>query len=656
MQVEAAAEVPEAVAGGLAELIVVGAGPVGLRMVQEFSRRRPEARVLLFGDETRAPYNRVRLSSFLAGEPGAVDLAMPAGAQVRAHLGCGVVAIDAAGHGIVDARGRVWTYRHLVLALGSRPHVPEIEGIGLPGVYTFRSMRDAEGLAARRVRSRHTVVLGGGLLGLETARAMRRFRTEVSVIEHAENVMSRQLDARSAAALRREIERVGLAVRLNEGVTRVLGASRVEAVRLRSGEVLACDTLVVATGVRPNLGLARDAGIVVGRGIRVDDGLQTSAAQVYAVGECAEHREQLSGTVAPGFEQASVLAHRLAGGSARYVGSQSATRLKVLDVPVFSIGAVTVEQAPRDARRVHWEGGGAHRSLVLKDGQLIGAAAVGEWDELSRAQEAVVHARRLWPWQLWRFARSGRLWPKREAQSVALWPDTATVCNCTGVTRGQLSGAIASGCASVAALAAATGASTVCGSCKPLLAELAGGTGPLAPARGFRWLAGAAATAVLAGGAIALAAPVPYVPSMELPWRWDVLWRDSLAKQLSGFALVGLAMIGLLISPRKRWASLRLGDFALWRLAHVLLGTGALFVLFAHTGGRFGARMDLALSTLFCALILAGGLAAAVLAFEHRLAPARAASVRANLLWAHLLLSWGVPVLLVFHVVKAYYF
>ncbi len=644
-----------------AELIVVGAGPIGLRVVQEFVRRRPGAPVVIFGDEPRLPYNRVRLSSYLAGEfgagLGAMDIALPAAPGVQAQFGCSVTAIDAAGRRIVDERGRSWRYRHLVLALGSSPHVPAIPGIDLPGVYTFRSMRDAEQLAARRVRSRRAVVIGGGLLGLETARAMRRFRTSVTVIEHAAHVLSRQLDTRSAEALRREIERLGLRLRLNESVTRVLGTTRVETVRLRGGAELACDTLIVATGIRPNIDLARDAGIAVGRGIRVDDGLQTSDDGIYAVGECAEHREQLSGTVAPGYEQAAVLAHRLAGGAAQYLGSQAATRLKVLDVPVFSIGAVTPEQAPRDAKLVHWQSGNCHRTLVLRGRRLIGAAAVGEWDELSRTQEAVVDARALWPWQAWRFARTGRVWPRREAQSVAQWPEAAPVCNCTGVTRGRLSRALAAGCASVETLAAATGASTVCGSCKPLLAQLVGAD-PVAagPVRGSRQIAAAALFALLACVALYLSAPVPYVPSMEVPWRWDVLWRDALARQLSGFSLLGLAALGLLISPRKRWAKLRLGDFALWRLAHVLLGAAALVGLYVHTGGRFGGRLDLLLSALFSALILAGALAAGVLAFEHRLAPARAASVRANLLWAHLLLFWGVPVLLTFHVVKAYYF
>jgi nitrite reductase (NADH) large subunit len=231
------------------------------------------------------------------------------------------------------------------------------------------------------------------------------------------------------------------------------------------------------------------------------------------------------------------------------------------------------------------------------------------------------------------------------------------VCNCTGVTRGALGRAQAAGCASVEALAAATGASTVCGSCKPLLAQLAGAApAAAAPIRGFRPVAAASLFAVLACLGVYAASPVPYVSTMETPLRWDLLWRDSLAKQVSGFALLGLAVAGLLISPRKRWARLKLGDFALWRVAHVVLGAAALAGLMVHTGGRLGNRLDLALSSLFSALILVGGLAAAVLAFEHRLAPARAARARTNLLWAHLLLFWGVPVLLVFHVVKAYYF
>lgn len=629
-----------------------------MRAVQELIRRNPRQHIILYGEEATEPYNRVRLSSFLFGnidwDALTRDLHLPPHPFLEKRLGCAVTAIDRARQLITDGDGRLQPYSALILATGSRAHVPDIPGIRLNGVYTFRDLQDVQALLARRVRSRRTVILGGGLLGLEAARAMQRFHTKVCIVEHYSRLMMRQLDEDAAGYLRRTVEALGIEVILGDSVRRVLGDDRVTGLQLRSDRELECDTVIVATGIVPNADIARAAGIHVTRGIRVDDNMRSSDPQIYAAGECAEHRGRVYGLVAPGLEHAAVAAHAIQGGKSRYAGSTITTRLKILDLPVFSMGPVGQEDMPDLARSEVYRTTSVYRKLVIWRGRLIGAIVIGDCPELSRLQEAIIHRRNVWPWQKWRFRDTGLLWPEEELGNVQAWPAAATVCNCTGVTCGTLRTAVAEGCATVETLAARTGASTVCGSCRPLLAELVGAPAANTPARGWTVLLGSSAIAVAA--ALLMAALVmPYVPSVQVTWQWDVLWRESLWKQVSGFSVLGLTAVLLLMSLRKRIARFTLGDFPLWRVMHVLLGTLTLAGLAVHTGGRLGDNLNFLLMTLFLSAVVIGAAAAGLVSLEHRIG-ARAARLRRGWTWAHILFTWPIPVLLGFHVVKSYYF
>jgi nitrite reductase (NADH) large subunit len=641
-----------------APIVIVGAGPVGIRTAQELVRHRADAPIVIYGDEPSEPYNRVRLSSFLVGELDwqdlTRDLRLPHDANIETRYGCAVTSIDRAERLVRDSAGATQGYETLVLATGSRPYVPDIPGVALPGVYTFRDMRDAHRLAARRVRSRRVVVLGGGLLGLEAARAMQRFNTEVCVVEHYGRLMMRQLDEAAGQVLLEHVRGLGIEVILGEGLRRIEGESSVTGVALRSDRVIACDTVLIATGIKPNIDLAREAGIHVGRGIRVDDRMLTSDPHIHAVGECAEHRNRVYGFVAPGLEQAAVAAHSIAGGRASYHGSLTAARLKVLDVQLFSMGPVTEEERLDLGREWHYRADGVYRKLVTWRGRMAGALALGACPDLGRLQEGVIRSRRIWPWQLWRFLRTGSPWPKAEHDSVLAWPAAATVCNCTGVTRGQLGAAAASGCRSVEALAACTGASTVCGSCRPLLAQIAGAGGASTAERGWRWLLGAGGAA-LAFTLLLAAILVPYAATVQVAWQWDMLWRESFWKQVSGFSVLGLSVVLLLLSLRKRIRRFTLGDFPVWRVVHAVLGALTLIGLAVHTGGRLGSNLNFALIASFLGVIVLGSMAGAVIALEHRLG-AGAARMRRTWVWTHILLFWPIPLLVALHVFKTYYF
>lgn len=655
---EAAGQVAAAAQDDGAPVVVVGAGPVGMRVARELLRRAPTRAVVVYGDEPSLPYNRVRLSSLLAGDvgwSGVVDEPPAgAGAALELRLGCAVVAIDRQAGTVTDAGGQVQRYSHLVLATGSRPVVPQVRGITLPGVFSFRDVRDAERLIARRVRSRHTVVVGGGLLGLEAARAMRRSGTRVTVLEHSPRLMSRQLDDEGAALLRAEVEARGIEVVTSDALKVVQGDTRLQAVLLRSGRLVECDTLVVAAGIVPNVGLAVDAGLAIGRGIRVDDSLRTSDPRIHAVGECAEHRGRVYGLVAPGFEQAAVAAHVICGGDARYVGSVAAARLKVVGTPVFSMGPIG-DDMPEQARSHACRADGCYRSLVLQRGRLVGATAVGDWDELSRVQEAVLAQRRIWPWQRLRWQRSGRLWPQTQASDIVSWPAAAVVCNCTGVSCGQLRAAMRDGATTLTALCAATGASSVCGSCRPQLQALVGAEATVEPARGARWLWGTGLGAALGALGMLLLPGLGYADTSDLAWRWDAIWRDDLYKQISGYLMGALMLVLATLSVRKRVSVVRLGRYDGWRVVHVSLGALALVALLVHSGARLGDNLNLALSLCALGAAATGAVAGSAVAREH-LWPLPARRWRRIAGWAHLLCLWPLPVLLVLHVLKFYFF
>jgi nitrite reductase (NADH) large subunit len=641
-----------------APVIVVGGGPSGLRVAQEVARRGLP--VILFNAERWQPYNRLKLTPFLAGEVqiGKVyqQNQFQPGANVIRYDGQTIVVIDAAAKTVTNQFGRTWHYSKLVLCLGSHPHVPPIPGRDLNGVYRFRNFDDVEQLVARAMRSRCAVVIGGGLLGLEAARGMALRKVDTVVVEHEGHLMARQLDRAGGRILKEQIRRMGLDVRTGCSVKSIAGADRVERVLLSTGETVGCDTVIICTGIRSNIDLARDAGIAVGRGITVNDAMQTSQLDIYAVGECAEHDGNVYGLVAPGLEQAAIAAAHLAGEAASYRGSVPATKLKAVGTDVFSMGDVEQLDQRLDARTAVWgdPAKGLYRRLVVRNFRLAGAIGVGEWPEVNRIQQAIRDRAWLLPWQAWRFRRTGRLFPEGKPVSVTLWPAAATVCNCTGVTRGQLGEAIAHGAVTVEALMRETSASTVCGTCRPLLQELVGGKVAHEPVFGARLIAVLSLiAAVVALGAWFLPA-WPISPSVEAGIGLDRLWLDGTTKQITGYSLLALSVVIAFLSVRKKIKARWLGGYKFWRVAHTLIGLAALAALFFHTGFSLGSNLNRWLMVTFLVVAIAGSLTGIATAREHAVLANGGASRRALFTWLHILAFWPLPVLLLLHIVTVY--
>jgi NAD(P)H-nitrite reductase large subunit len=641
-------------------VIVIGGGPSGIRVCQELARRGLDA--IVFNAERWLPYNRVKLTPLLSGDVqlGQVSqpLTFPGPGRVTLYSDHSIVDIDRLEKTITSRFGRVWPYSRLIFCTGSRAHVPPIPGKELAGVFTFRNFDDVEKLIARSLRARRALVIGGGLLGLEAARGMAGRGTETWVVEHERHLMARQLDERAGALLARDIAALGITVRTGKSVARITGNERVEAVELSDGERVPCDTVILCTGIRANVELARDIGLAVGRGIKVSASLQTSDPDIYAVGECAEFEDHVYGLVGPGFEQALTAAAHIAGQAASYAGSVPATKLKVVGTDVFSMGDVEQLEQRSDVDWLSFEdaGGKAYRKLVIRRGRMVGAVAIGDWPEINRLQEALRARVRLWPWQRLRFALTGNVWAKHKPASVREWPQAATVCNCTGVTRGQIGDAIALGCSSVADVKRDTGASTVCGSCGPLINELLGAAPERKPTRAFKpILAASAAAATLA--LLTLLLPMwPTARHIQARSLVDLLWLDGTWKQVSGYSLLAFSIVAGLLSIRKR--AVRLWDFVTWRVVHMLVGAGTLLVLFLHTGFRLGSNLNQWLMISFLGVAFAGAAAGLATALEHRLFATSGEAARARTLsfWLHLLALWPLPLLLSAHVLSVYFY
>ncbi len=639
-------------------VVIIGAGPVGQRVAAEFLRQslQKPVPVILFGEEPRELYDRVQLSGYLAGDVTDIAVAeqLDDDPRLTRMLGTQIIAIDRERRVVIDFNGDACPWSRLVLATGSRASVPPVSGVDLAHVYRFRDLSDAEKLMARTVRSRHTVVIGGGLLGLEAARAMRRFNTRVTVVEQAAHLMFHQLDVDGAALLNGAVHHLGIEVISSARVKELCGSTRVEAVELADGSRLDCDTVVIATGITPNIELARDCGLHYHRGILVDDQLRSSDPYIYAAGECAEHRNRVYGLVAPGYEQAAVVAHAMARKTVSYNGSINATRLKVVGCKVFSVGEIQLEWPRRTVEYI--EGNGSiYRKLFLDGNRLDAAYALGTWQDASRIQEAVHGRHRVWPWQLKRFRHTGSLWHQDSDDSVAGWPATAMVCNCKGISRGTLSRAVDRGCRDIGSLCVATGAATVCGSCRPLLQQLLGAV-HIEPVRAAIFLTIAAVLAGMVSAILLLLPAIPYNRSVQFALQWDVLWRSGLLKQVSGFSLLGLSLCLAFLSLPKRIQRINWGDFGGWRAVHAGIGVLVALLLVAHTGLRLGNELNLLLMLTFLGALLSGALLSATSGRQHALPLGFARRARRLSVWTHVLFLWPLPALLGFHVLKTYWF
>jgi nitrite reductase (NADH) large subunit len=462
------------------KLVVVGNGMAGCRAIEELLARAPGTfDITIFGAEPRVNYNRIMLSPVLAGEKAYEDIIINghdwyAENGIRLHAGDPVVTIDRAARAVITASGHVEPYDVLLLATGSNPFILPVPGKDLEGIVTFRDMDDVEAMLRAARTGRHAVVIGGGLLGLEAANGLNLNGMDVTVIHLADTLMERQLDEAAGFLLKEELEGRGVKILTGAVTEAYLGETRVRAVRLSDGTDIPADIVVVAAGIRPNVALAQDAGLAVNRGIVVDDLMHTSDPDIFAVGECVEHRGMVYGLVAPLWDMCRAFADCLAArDGAGYQGSIISTKLKVTGVDVFSAGDFSTGDGKedivfRDARR------GVYKRLIVAEDRLVGAILYGDardgawYTQLLKDGTPIADIR-----DTMIFGQSLQGAPANPTDAVAALSDEAEICGCNGVCKGTITGAIAEhGLTDIEGVRAHTKASGSCGSCTGLVEQL----------------------------------------------------------------------------------------------------------------------------------------------------------------------------------------
>lgn len=464
---------------GKQRLVIIGNGMTGGRFIEEVISRGGADRfdIVMFGEEQHGNYNRILLSSVLAGSHSPDDIFINSldwyeENGIKLYSGVRAGWIDRISKSVYAPGGITEPYDKLVIATGSSAYVPPMdnlydeEGTFKKGVFVFRSLDDCQRMTHHASTANKAVVIGGGLLGLEAARGLLGRGLEVHVVHLGAHLMDTQLDPESGGMLNRAMEALGVNVHLGKLTATILGNGQVTGVGFRDGGTLDCDMLVLAAGIRPNIDLAKQAGLQVQQGIVVKDDLSCrNDRDVSAIGECAQHRGRLYGTVAPLWEQAAVLADRLTerNPDVSYRGSRVSTKLKVMDVELAVMG--DKEPLSETDELVHYSEPrrGVYKKLIIRDGRLAGAILLGDGlatpgvlQSFDRAEELPKNRSELL------FPRTGGA----KVIDVADLPITAQICNCNGVSKGKIAEAVRNGQITLKAVCEATRAGSGCGTCK----------------------------------------------------------------------------------------------------------------------------------------------------------------------------------------------
>jgi nitrite reductase (NADH) large subunit len=473
------------------KLVVIGNGMAGMRTVEELLALAPARfAITVFGAEPHPNYNRIMLSSVLAGEKTTDEIVINsrgwyAENGITLHTGDPVLAIDPAAKTVTSASGLMESYDRLLLATGSKPLMPPLPGLELPGVVAFRDIADVEKMLAAAEKKQRAVVIGGGLLGLEAAWGLRRRGMPVAVVHLMPTLMERQLDVEAGHLLQKDLTERGLHFFMGGQTEEVMGIDKAEGLKLSDGREVPADLVVVAIGIRPNVDLAKASGLEVNRGIVVGDDMRCSDPAIYSVGECVEHRGQVFGLVAPLWEQAKVCAASLAGrDDAHYVTPPLSTRLKITGIDVFSAGQLSAQDEGDEELVYRDSAKGIYKKLVLRDDKLVGAVmygdvADGSWYFQMMREKADVAPMR--DRMIFGQAYADVSCKGKTGTDVAAMSDDTQVCGCNGVSKGAIVKAITEkGLTSLDEVKAHTKASASCGQCasvvQAILAHTTGAT------------------------------------------------------------------------------------------------------------------------------------------------------------------------------------
>ena len=467
-------------------VVVIGNGMVGYKFCEKLLAKSTRFNLVVFGEEPRVAYDRVHLSEYFGGKT-ADDLLMAPHQWyldngITVHLGDPVREIDRAGQTLHSRGGLVQTYDYLVLATGSSAFVPDIPGVEKPGVMVYRTIEDLDEIKACAATARVGAVLGGGLLGLEAAKALLDLGVqETHVVEFASRLMPRQIDAAGSAMLQSKLEALGLQIHLNKATASIGGEGKIDALHFGDGSILPVDMLVISAGIRPRDELAKLAGLEVGMrgGIVVNDTMQTSDPRIFAIGECALHGGMIYGLVAPGYDMAEVAASQLTRGARAFTGYDMSSKLKLIGVDVASFGDPFI--AEPHSRSIVFED--AHRGVykrvnISPDGKyLLGGVLIGDAEAYNMLLQTV-NNKLVLPPHPEDLILGGRGGDGAEGGAGVLnLPNEALVCSCEAVTKGAICTAVTElNVTTVDGMKKCNKAGTGCGGCVPMVKDLIVGT------------------------------------------------------------------------------------------------------------------------------------------------------------------------------------
>ncbi|TDL74626.1 NAD(P)/FAD-dependent oxidoreductase [Rhodococcus qingshengii] len=457
-------------------LVLVGNGMAGVRCIEEILKLDPLGfEITIFGSEPHVNYNRILLSSILQGGTSFGDITVHdrewyGRHHINLYTGETVIEIDKHIQVIKTDQHRIVSYDYLIIATGSVPFSLPIPGADKQGVVTFRTIEDCQKMIEISKKNKKAVVIGGGVLGLEAAKGLLNLGMNVSVVHIGSYLMERQLDETAARMLQEELESQGMKFLFQKETKEIVGDIGAKGVTFKDGTEVEANLVVMAAGVRPNVHLAKKTGIETNRAILVNDYMETSIPNIYAVGECVEHRAMVYGLVQPLYEQGKTLAKRICNKEGQgYEGSVLSTQLKISGIDLFSVGVIHDNESSNQSIKIYDEVQGVYKKVVFQDHRIIGAVLFGDTKERTKLLDMILKHHDVSDLE------KVSLFPQAKDLefSISSIPASKIICNCNSVTKGTILEAIQKeGLTTVEEIKKCTKASSSCGGCKPLVTDL----------------------------------------------------------------------------------------------------------------------------------------------------------------------------------------